>query len=345
MPSEKSVSFRAQLQGNAQDLIRQIGWNCGPTTDLIAGIVSKLAAYTEEGVPMAPSIFLCSSISELVQRAGSGEFVPLSKPGVPTATAAMQILKAAAPLCSGHWHIYVERAADGQTLQFGVFSGSSDPSALAVDQVVLEGYTPEFPLVRIVQSGLNKVEVRINTGDGVEFRFNDERDVARLTGRQDMGDLSNRIASKAGDLVVFKQFIERLMSDAILRSHGTLIAVVPSGMGLPKSFSDVIEIQPPLDLYSRLQEHIAGGRTATSVSRLQTAAELIAGFVSSDGITIFNDSGFVLGYRAFVKSNTDAVLSEGGARSRAFQEMKSLVGKELIAAFFRSQDGRSELIH
>ena len=152
MPNEKSVSFRAQLRGNVGDLIGKIDWHCAHTTNLIVGIISKLAAYTEEGVPMTPPVFICSSISELVQRAGVGEFFPLSKSGIPTAAAASQILKAAAPLCFGHWNIYVERAPNGETLQFGVFCGSSDPSALRVDQVVLEGFTPDFPLVRISQT-------------------------------------------------------------------------------------------------------------------------------------------------------------------------------------------------
>ena len=88
--------------------------------------------------------------------------------------------------------------------------------------------------------------------------------------------------------------------------------------------------------------HFAERKTASSVSRLQAAAELVTGFIASDGITIFNSAGHILGYRAFIHSNTDVVSNSGGARTRAFNAMQELVGNDLVAAFFRSQDGRTE---
>lgn len=345
MATEKSISFRAQLKSNALDLISAIGWNCGHTTELIAGLVSKLAAYTEEGVHLAPAIFICSSVSELVKRAGTGEHVPLSPPGIPTGTAAGQILKAAAPLCGGYWHVYVERAKNGETLQFGVFCGSSDPSALTVEQVVLEEFTREFPVVQVAQSSLNKVEVRTNAGDAVEFRFTDEKDVNELTGREDLVTLAKTIARDVAESKEeFVGLALRLLTDAIMKSHGTLIAVVAKGQGIPAALGDVITFQHPIDLHSRLLAHTAEGRTAVSVSNLQVAADLLRGLISSDGIIVFDSAGRVLGYRGFIVGGEDAVLLEGGARARAFRAMKNLVGIDFLAAFFRSQDGRMKTV-
>lgn len=34
----------------------------------------------------------------------------------------------------------------------------------------------------------------------------------------------------------------------------------------------------------------------------------------------------------------------GGARTRAYEAMKAAVGKDLRAAFFRSQDGRTDFV-
>lgn len=114
MATEKSVSFRANLVSHSLDLIQNVGWHCARTSQLIAGIVSQLAAYTEEGVPMSPSVFICSSVPRLVRLAGSGEYIPLSG-DVALESAGTKILKAAAPLCFGHWRIYIERSSDGQT--------------------------------------------------------------------------------------------------------------------------------------------------------------------------------------------------------------------------------------
>ncbi|QHE74536.1 hypothetical protein [Hydrogenophaga sp. PBL-H3] len=345
MATEKSISFRSNLESNSLDLIRKVGWNCARTSELIAGMVSQLAAYTEEGVPMSPSVFICSSVSHLVQLAGVGEHIPLSA-DVPLELAGAKILKDAAPLCFGQWRIFVERSTDGQRCNYGVFCGTSDPSSLTIDEVVLDAYDESFPVIRISQSATNKVEVRSNAGDGIEFRFNNDRDTEEIKVHQHVRQLAEAISSKSGrhsDL--FAGYIDRVLSIAIKDCHGTLIAVVPSvGGGLPEEISDLVRLEPPFYLYDRFQRHVDEGKTASSVSRLQAASELVSGFIDSDGITVFNDAGYVLGYRAFIKSDNTGAPVTGGARSRAFGSMKAMVGKSLSAAFFRSQDGRTDFL-
>ncbi len=345
MATEKSVSFRSNLESNSLDLIRKIGWNCARTSELIAGMVSQLAAYTEEGVPMSPSVFICSSVSELLQLAGVGEHIPLSVE-VPLESAGSRILKDAAPLCFGHWRIYIERSSDGQHCKYGVFCGTSDPSSLTIDEVVLDEYDESFPVIRISQSATNKVEVRSSAGDGVEFRFNNDPDVEEIKVHYHIRQLAKAIGQKSGQHAnLFSGYIDRILSTAIQDCHGTLIAVLPSDQNeLPKEFSDLVRLDPPFHLYDRFQRHIDEGKTASSVSRLQAASELISGFIDSDGITVFNDAGFVLGYRAFVSSDAEAPPVMGGARSRAFRTMRGLVGSSVLAAFFRSQDGRTDYL-
>lgn len=326
------------------DLITGVNWECSRTSKLIAGIVSQLAAYTEEGVPMTPSVFICNSISELIQRAGVGEHVPLSG-DIPTESAGPKILKAAAPLCSTNWRIYIERSQNGESCRFGVFCGSNDPSSLTIDEVILDEFSEGFPIIRISQNATNKVEVRSNAGDGIEFRFNDDVDVTELNSREHIFNLSKSIAANSGALDTFIGFTERILTTAISNCHGTLIAVVPSSKSsLPTALQDLVSLDSPIHLYERFKRHMNEGKTASSVSRLQAASELVTGFISSDGITVFNDAGVVLGYRGFIQNTGDGTPTNGGARSRAFSAMKKLVGSELTAAFFRSQDGRTDFV-
>jgi hypothetical protein len=339
----KSVSFRSQLVAETLDLIQEIDLHCARTSKLVAGIVSSLAAYTEEGVPMTPTVFICNSISTLLQRAGTGEHVPLSN-DIPLETAGPNILKAAAPLCRENWKIYIERSENGETCKFGVFCGSSDPSSLTVDEVLLDGFSTGFPIIRIAQSSTNKVEVRTNAGKGVEFRFNDDADISSLDNQEQIKKLAKAISSNVETHAdVFSGFVERLLSSAIKQSHGTLISVISSDIqNLPNSLQDVVKIDPSVDLFTRFKLHQDEGKTAQSVSRLQSAAELVAGFICSDGITVFNTAGCILGYRAFIRSDGDSPPSSGGARSRAFAAMRQLIGRDLDAAFFRSQDGKTD---
>ncbi|MFM0025308.1 hypothetical protein PQR70_03375 [Paraburkholderia madseniana] len=345
MPSEKSISFRTHLVSNTLDLIQNVGWHCARTSQLIAGIVSQLAVYTEEGVTMTPSVFICNSIAQLVQLAGVGEYIPLSA-DVPLESAGPKLLKAAAPLCSGHWRIYIERSANGESCKYGVFCGTSDPSSLTIDEIVLDEYIEAFPIVRISQSATNKVEVRTNAGDGIEFRFNNDIDIAEIKIHEHIRLLSGAISRNSGPLSeLFSGYVDRILSAAVKDSHGTLIAVVPSQiLTLPERLTDSVPLNPPLHLYERFKRHIDEGKTAESVSRLQAASDLMSGFIGSDGITLFNDAGYVLGYRAFVHSDTGGKPVAGGARSRAFEAMKALLGTDLTAAFFRSQDGRTDYV-
>ncbi|MFZ6873172.1 hypothetical protein ACO0LF_14040 [Undibacterium sp. Di27W] len=295
---------------------------------------------------MTPTVFICNSISELLQHAGMGEHVPLSTSIPLDDNSASKLLKAAAPLCRDNWRIYVERLDDGTKYCFGVFCGSSDPASLSVDEVIFNDTTTEFPIVKIAQSAINKVEVRTSAGKRVEFRFNDDVDVNELNNQAHIQGLAKAISNGAGtQSELFSGFVERLLTSAIKNSHGTLIAVLPCGINaLPNSLQDVVPLMPPVNLYERFARHIEEGKTATSVGRLQTAVELVSGFICSDGITIFNGSGNVLGYRAFIRSDATNTPSAGGARSRAYASMCSLIGSNLDAVFFRSQDGGTQFL-
>ncbi|WP_210168760.1 hypothetical protein [Methylobacterium sp. Leaf465] len=342
--AEKSISFRSHLQSNTTDLLDSTSIPCTYTVRLVISLVSRLAAYTEEGVPLAPSVFICNSVSQLVQIAGAGEHVALSN-YIETADAAAKILKAAAPLCSSNWRIYVERSADGRTCKFGVFCGSNDPSSLTVEELALSELDPNFPIVRISQSITNKVEVSTSAGSTIEFRFNDDADVPDLNNKLKIRNLAISTCRSLSPVdPAFQGFMERVLTAAIRASHGTLIAVVSDGgLKIPPRLSDAVALAEPLDLYLRYRLHHEESKTAVSVSRLQSAAELLSGFINSDGITVVNSTGKILGYRAFIKSGEPNAPSDGGARTRAFVALSELIGNGLDAAFFRSQDGRMEL--
>jgi hypothetical protein len=341
---EKSVSFRTHLQSNTADLLESANIACMATARLVSALVSQLAAYTEEGVPMAPAVFVCNSVTGLVRSAGAGEYVPLSDM-VDTATAASKILKYAAPLCGRSWRIYVERSEDGQKCRFGVFCGSSDPSSLTIEEVTLAELDPAFPIVRIAQSVTNKVEVRTSAGDAVEFRFNDDTDITALDNKSMIAGLAVATTSAVeGEKVAFAGFMERVLTAAIRDSHGTLIAVVSGDVvTIPPELTDAVVLTEPIDLHVRYALHEEEEKTAVSVGRLQSAAELLQGFINSDGITVLNGAGKVLAYRAFIKSADPASPATGGARTRAYAAVSALVGSGLDAAFFRSQDGRLDI--
>lgn len=343
MPLDKSVSLRERMLTSAMELLAEVGIDSAKTAKLISSLVSKLAAYTEEGTPLSPEVFICTSISDLVKRAGAGEFVSLSTV-YPSDADAGRILKAAAPLCSDNWRVFVEHLSNGESCRFGVFCTSSDPSSLNLDDVLLGVPEPGFPIVKISQHATNRVLVSNNAGNSVEFRFNDDVDEDLIK-----SDLFGELAKQVAGGVEFQpdrfaDFVKNVLVAAIRHCHGTLIAIThPNGNGLPELLSDAVVLDPPLDMVERFRLHSEESMTASSVSRLQAASELMGGFVRSDGITVLDTKGRVLAYRAFIKSDTPDQPSAGGARTRAFKALEAALGEDLQAAFFRSQDGRTDL--
>lgn len=336
---DKSISFRSSLHSSTLDLITRVEVRCARTAQLVAGLVSELAAYSEEGVPLAPSVFICNSISVLVKQAGMGEYITLAE-NIPTDAAATKILKAAAGLCASHWSIFVERSEDGARCSFGVFCGSTDPASMSVEEVVLARDSAQ-PVIRVVQTAVNRVEVRTNNDDAIEFRFNDDVDVDNVRTGERVRLLAEAVCINAGVEESFTAFIHRLIETSLLRSHGALLAVVSNEDSLPPELSDIVIVQPPIDLAARFKAHIDGGKTSATVSALQSAADLVAGLIGSDGITVLSATGKVVAYRGFVSGGQ--LAAPGGARRRAFAALEAMVGAGLNAALFRSQDGRTEV--
>jgi hypothetical protein len=113
-----------------------------------------------------------------------------------------------------NWHIYVERSQDGQVCRFGVFCGSRDPSSLTVDEVLLDSFDEGFPIVKIIQSARNKVDVRTSKGNAIEFHFNDDADVIHLLDHSHISSLAHLISHDITD-DIFCNFVDRLLVDRI----------------------------------------------------------------------------------------------------------------------------------
>ena len=74
---------------------------------------------------------------------------------------------------------------------------------------------------------------------------------------------------------------------------------------------------------------------------LERKAELVQGMLCSDGITLFDAQGKLLGYRCFVQVPPMSGVV-GGARKRAFTTLRRQLGRGISAAFMQSQDGGTE---
>ncbi len=84
-----------------------------------------------------------------------------------------------------------------------------------------------------------------------------------------------------------------------------------------------------------------GERLTYTYAEVEAWSQLISSMLLTDGATLFDDRGNVLGFRIFIQNQTNRE-SDGGARKLAFESMKDLVRERaLIGAYYQSQDGNA----
>jgi len=252
-------------------------------------------------------------------------------------------LKKCAALAHSGWGIYLERTS--REFRYGIFATSTEPLGLELEELVMSVNDPRFPVISISQLAANLVEVRGGSGQRLRCHLS-----ASESGQQSPTEaVEGLVEVMTGDVApknreqVARHLRRELVKD-LRSSHGTLIAVVSSKRAkMPKSLRDGVLLDPRIDFQQGIANYKAQPHALT-MAKLQASGALLLGMLTSDGITVFRSDAAVIGYRAFVASSprpqTEKVV--GGARRRAFESMCGLLGKDLLAAFMRSQDGHAE---
>lgn len=340
----RSLSFRAGITAELLEAFRPLGTEWLGLVAPMTELGSMLAMYSEEGQALTPSVFVCGSAEELVARAGGGEIVRLGVGSAEDGVAAI-ILKRTAPLARGGWHVFVEKRKDGQ-IAYGVFSVSLDPSVLTVESSIFGGGGENYSAAMMRQVASNKVLLRSTHGVHVTFLFSANAPGQEIPAGTHVSKLCQAASKRVPEdsRAAFSLFLENIVGQALDRSHGALIAVVDRQRHhLDGRLREYMPVEPPIDLAARFEQH-RSEPSAVTLSKLQAASELLAGFVGSDGLTMLTDDGNIAGFRCLVDTKEIEGPPNGGSRTRAFAALQAVVGKELVAAYFQSQDGRTDCV-
>lgn len=296
---------------------------------MVTELAASLCGYREEEVPLYPLVFICSAVDSLagpvprtIVGSGMSDDIQL----------AARILKQCAPLAVGGWAIFVE-VCDRQC-RYGIFRPPTE--SLSAD--------PEFVLGVAPGGGENVIYIRALTRDAVEIGLKDHPRIhIHLSGRAprnvDIFTSVEQLAQWAVSSLSIDRFrkvdIERFLRLAVLegvrRGHGCLIAVARS----KDPFKTAVWLDPPVNI----ADAVSAATEPAGFRRLLGVEYLIHGVLASDGVTVFSNDGHLLGLRAMVDLPANTHGINGGGRSHAYQYLKSLVGKSLVAAMKVSQDG------
>lgn len=165
-----NITFRTQLLGGVSEFCTACRLPLFSNTLHLVELVVLLSKYTEEGTSLYPEVYATTDIATLVAMLPEAERLPLGSTTRDTA-GIKHAIKKSAPLATGGWLIYLDDKAD--SVQYGLFRGSSNPISVLVDNVILDKDVV-VPVTKIHQVAQDCVEI-INSSGEHHFIFLNHR--------------------------------------------------------------------------------------------------------------------------------------------------------------------------
>jgi hypothetical protein len=333
-----AYSIRESLQGALQDFVRESGIACVHTEGLIREIVSMLASYREEDVPLFPEVFIFASPEGPKALAPSSQQTTVGTLPLEAESSAA-ILKNCAPLAKGGWSIFVVK--ENQEFRYGLFRSMLHSLSTAAEESMGD-LGKGIPVILIRNRGHFVVDLRSTTND--QFTATLTTTPAEPSPLEKHVESFSKVAcSGVKDPSVFQSYLRRLLTGILQECHGALLAVIqPPGKGKPHaSLKDGVWPTPFIAL-SDLHARARSTRTSDALADLIAAETLLRGMVNSDGVVVFGSDGSIRAYHVFLKPSSDErgkLSEEGGGRRRAYDLMRQRLKSTFKAVLIRSQDG------
>jgi hypothetical protein len=336
------VTLRSELKRSIGDFLSDADMSCSKTEESLIALAVALADYREEGRPLFPRVLICDELHTVLRNIqGSGPIEIGSAEREPETI--LRALKKCAPLTEKGWAIWVERQPEA--FRFGVFR---EPAPTALDiRTTLLNTAPSDPLraVLIAQFAAGTVELMSAGRPGIRIHLTGQRE-EQISTEDSLRQVVEWSAADIDDERLrdsYVNFTATVLQDLLRKGHGSLIAVVPhNSKAWKRSASDAVILEEPIDLARQLERH-TNDPSSSVLFELLTSVDLVAGMLSSDGITVFDTAGRVLAFNWFIQTDTRSLTAReklGGARHRAFAALMGLVDKERArGAFIRSSDG------
>ena len=358
------------------------GW-----VDVLGGviaIVDRLKGLREEGTSLRPDVFVFGEDqkADIVNALGfHHRFQIGSRPRLDVQDAQAEVfetaLKRCAPLAQNGWSVFIKW--NDAEINFGVMRRVAG-LAIRPPREVLR-HAQILPAMLLYQASEDIVAIRGANDLGEDLVFSALSQKAQSAEDPRKG-LVRAIAAQVEPHDIQRQtevFVEAVLHETIVSGHGFLVGVKAHDdtaqndrceFHAPPVYDDAmkdgnffrkwpIPLQSKLQLLENARKGAAGSADETAAkiraavemsAQVQGWASLIPRMLSSDGMTLFDTKGQVLGFNIFVVDLKRAGVRAakyapppargGGARWRAFQNMCRLVDWGiLVGAFYQSQDG------
>lgn len=337
------VSLREMAQGGLQTFLRSIGFTLGNKDlddMLLSGLtflVNEISDYYEEGTKLSPEIIITDSADYFQSLSTRIKFSIYT--GVHKMSEYKRMLKMCAPLAVNGWKLYLIWSTTG--MEWGVFTTELSEVSISIGTQLLYD-TPQPDSHVVYLHSLDEKNVLLQSqGNTAQILISPTLD--EVTDRStEAVEAFVSIVQSASPNESFKIYLHKLLKETFQEGHGNLFVVVNDDKNIPVSLTNGISLlQSPIDLYTAFIDVTTATEAQTAVEtnyRLLRLASLAKSMMNHDGISVFSNTGKLLGFH-YIVDNSDVADEElfGGARTRAYQAL--LNKKEFLAVFMKKQEG------
>lgn len=226
-----------------------------PTCDYlpegILNLIDATSSYREEGEDLYPEIFITDNIDSVLRTLPFCKKVEISaKPA--SVKEFSQALKLCAPLSRNGWVIYIN--VSGEKINYGLVSSElSELSPTFRKQSVgeLSENGDEYAIAYLQNAGNKSVLLRgSETSALISLSLSDKK----TSIGEELGGICNEITKDVDEnyKTICSSYLEKLIGNALITGHGTLIAVVKDEPGaiesVLKRHDDGIYLPTPIDI-------------------------------------------------------------------------------------------------
>lgn len=349
----QTASLRDTVLGNISNFLVNEGFafpvpqHLALLKDGILSLVDQLADYREEGTPLFPEILISTDFKALISTLPTMARLDIAQGKELNVKGITKALKLCAPLATDGWHIYLD-LKDG-VVSYGVINGNlSETSTSILD--MLSGFEEEEmevpPFVYIRNLGYKNVQL-VGKGNSLQVEFS-LKDLSNH-GDDFVDTLCESICTNIDETIfeTAKTYFRKTVINANRIGHGTLIGVIEDSEVLINELDGHVKdgtiLTVPVDIVGHIRDALDSSNTGAEAT-LKAYGSLLTGMINSDGITLFTNTGKLVGFHIFIKLTEQSKVTEnGGARTKAFESMRDC-GK-FYCSFFKSQDGHEKITH
>lgn len=334
-------SLRESTIESIGNFLHEEGFVADPyTKEGIVEILNLVSDYKEEGKSLYPEIIITNN-EDLFK--GIPEKRVQIKASVLSIKEFKNAIKLCAPLAVNGWIIYII-VKDGY-ISYGMITAEMSETTISIYEQTVGKLKSKFRGIcvayirnigdKLVQiTGLKKKIVISLTLENLKLNKDFPRELSIVLSTQ----------AKKESQVLLQEYLEKKLGQALKEGHGNLIGIINDNAesinNVKATYPDGIYLTETIDFQKLVLD--TQNKIKDADANLRHYGFLLKAMINHDGITIMTNTGKLIGYHVFIKVAPSLNVDHGGgARTRAFEEMKK--SKIFVACFFKSQDGHTNL--